>query len=154
MDAKAAFLSALNGGLLVFLWGSTKLADWTGWAQRFGFVGTMFSLLALTCSLWVISPRGTLSTIVGKATRWTTKYKPVSFYGYVAKNYGQNEFERLESDLAQMDSADFAREALEQHFAISRIIQLKSDWVLRAAFLTVLAILFAGVGLLVKASSS
>ena len=40
----------------------------------------------------------------------------MSFYGYVAKKYGKDDFKNMESDLAKMDDAQFAHEALEQHF--------------------------------------
>lgn len=114
MDAKAAFLSALNGGLLAFLWGSAKIDSWTGMAKHFGVAATLVSVLSLMFALWVITPRQKLSTLVGKRSRWSEKYKPFSFYGYIATNYKQEEFKSMEAELAKMGDAEFAHEALEQ----------------------------------------
>jgi hypothetical protein len=150
MDAKAAFLSALNGGLLAFLWGGAKLADWSAIEKTIGSGATLIALLGLLSALWAISPREKLSLLVGKKSRWQADYKPVSFYGYIAKKYRKNEFDKMEADLAKMDDAQFAHEALEQHFNISRVIQTKSEWVFRTVMLTFLAILLAGVALLIK----
>lgn len=147
MDAKAAFLSALNGGMLAFLWGGAKLADWGIVAKAFGSGSTLIGLLALGLALWVISPRQKLSTVVGKKTRWEASYHPISFYSYVAKAYGKDEFRKLEDDLLKMDAAAFTHEALEQHFNISHVIQAKSEWVSLTARLTLFAIGLAAAGL-------
>jgi hypothetical protein len=150
MDAKAAFLSALNGGLLAFLWGGAKLGGWNNLEKMFGYGATLIALFGLMAALWTISPREKLSFVVGKRTRWQDNFKPVSFYGYVAKKYGKNDFKTMESDLAKMDDAQFAHEALEQHFNISRVIQTKSEWVFRTVILTFLALVLAGCALFIK----
>jgi hypothetical protein len=150
MDAKGAFISALNGGLLAFLWGSAKIADWDGACKILEHASTILSLLAAMMSIWVITPRERLSALVGKKTRWTNQYRPISFYGYIAKHYGDNEFNRMESDLLKMDDAAFAHEALEQHFWISKIIQSKSEWIFRASILTLLSVFVAGAGMFIK----
>jgi hypothetical protein len=150
MDAKAAFLSALNAGQLAFLWGGMKFENWSEPSRSLGLISTCMTLLSLAMTLWVITPREKLSALVGRKSRWTEKYKPISFYGYIAKHYAEDGFEVLESDLAMMDEADFAREALEQHFAISRIIQKKSEWIQRAAFLTFAAVLCISAGLIIR----
>ena len=150
MDAKAAFLSALNGGLLAFLWGGAKLDGWNVLEKTLGYGATLVALFGLMAALWTISPREKLSFLVGKRSRWQAEYKPVSFYGYVAKEYGKDDFKNMESDLAKMDDAQFAHEALEQHFNISRVIQTKSEWVFRTVMLTFLALALAGCALLIK----
>lgn len=150
MDAKAAFLSALNGGLLAFLWGGAKLDGWNVLEKTLGYGATLVALFGLMAALWTISPREKLSFLVGKRSRWQAEYKPVSFYGYVAKEYGKDDFKNMESDLAKMDDAQFAQEALEQHFNISRVIQTKSEWVFRTVMLTFLALAMAGCALLIK----
>lgn len=150
MDAKAAFLSALNGGLLAFLWGGAKLEGWYVLEKTLGYGATLVALFGLMAALWTISPREKLSFLVGKRSRWQAEYKPVSFYGYVAKKYGKGDFKNMESDLAKMDAAQFAHEALEQHFNISRVIQTKSEWVFRTVMLTLLALALAGCALFIK----
>lgn len=152
MDAKAAFLSALNGGLLAFLWGGAKLEGWNVLEKTLGYGATLVALFGLMAALWTVSPREKLSFLVGKRSRWQAEYKPVSFYGYVAKKYGKYDFKNMESDLAKMDAAQFAHEALEQHFNISRVIQTKSEWVFRTVMLTLLALALAGCALLIKCS--
>lgn len=151
MDAKAAFLSALNGGLLAFLWGGAKLMDWDVIEKAIGTGATVISLIGLMTALWAISPREKLSVLAGRRSRWEAEYKPISFYGYIAKKYGKNDFQSMESDLAKMDAAQFAHEALEQHFNISRVIQVKSEWVFRSAMLTFLALALIGCAFLIKA---
>lgn len=152
MDAKAAFLSALNGGLLAFLWGGAKLEGWNVFEKTFGYGATLVALSGLMAALWTIAPREKLSSLVGKRSRWQAEYKPVSFYGYVAKKYGKDDFKNMESDLAKMDDAQFAHEALEQHFNISRVIQTKSEWVFRTVMLTFLALALAGCALFIRCS--
>jgi hypothetical protein len=150
MDAKAAFLSALNGGLLAFLWGSAKIVDWSGPEKNIGLSASFVALLGLLCALWAISPREKFSLLVGRVTRWEANYKPVSFYGYVAKNYKKNDFLTMEADLSKMGDAEFAHEALEQHFNTSHIIQAKSGWIFRTVMMTFLAIALTGVALFVR----
>lgn len=150
MDAKAAFLSALNGALLAFLWGSAKIVDWNDCEKAFGSAASLIALIGLLFALWAITPREKFSVLVGKKSRWQSNYKPVSFYRYVAKQYKADDFATMEVDLAKMEAAEFAHEALEQHFNISRIIQAKSEWVFRTAMLTLLALVLAGIGLLIK----
>jgi hypothetical protein len=88
--------------------------------------------------------------LVGKKSRWEANYKAVSFYGYIAKNYKKDDFKTMESDLSKMDDAEFAHEALEQHFNISHIIQTKSGWIFRTVMLTFLAIGLTGAALFVR----
>ncbi|MFZ6765594.1 hypothetical protein ACO0LM_00810 [Undibacterium sp. Di26W] len=150
MDAKAAFLSALNGGLLAFLWGNIKIADWCGFEKSLGVGSSFIALLGLLCALWAISPREKLSLLIGRASRWDANYKPVSFYAYIAKNYKKGDFKAMETDIAKMGDAEFAHEALEQHFNISHIIQAKSGWIFRTVMLTLLAIALTGAALLAR----
>jgi hypothetical protein len=150
MDAKAAFLSALNGGLLAFMWGGAKIESWDVFEKTLGYCATLIALFGLMAALWTIAPREKLSFIVGKRSRWQAEYKPVSFYGYIAKQYGKYDFKSMESDLSKMDAAQFAHEALEQHFNISRVIQTKSEWVFRTVILSLLALALAGGALFIK----
>lgn len=150
MDAKAAFLSALNGGLLAFLWGSVKIGEWCGLEKGLGAGASIIALCALLCALWSIAPREKLSLLVGTPTRWEEEYKPVSFYGYIAKSYKHGDFKDMEVHLSKMGDAEFAHEALEQHFNISHVIQAKSGWIYRTVILTFLGILLTGWALLMR----
>lgn len=150
MDTKAAGLSALNGGLLAFLWGGAKLTEWDVIPRMFGNAATLVALIGLLFALWAITPRGKFSALVGKKSRWEADYKPISFYAYVAKKYGKDEFGKFEADVAKMRDIQFAHEALEQHFNISRVIQTKSEWVFRTFVVTACAIVLAGIGLCIK----
>src|SRR3990172_6062911 len=120
MDAKAGFLSALNGALLTFMWSGAKLGDVSSAVRCFAVSASALALLALLASLWVIIPREKLPAIFGKPVRWSASYKPFSFYGFIASNYEPDRFYQLEAELEQLSDADFAQEALEQHFTISR----------------------------------
>lgn len=150
MDAKAAFISALNGAMLAFLSAGIKVFEQVGPVKGFGVIAAILSLLGLVSAIVVIFPRGGVSILSGKRIRWTSKYKPVSFYGYVADEYGPGNFAQLEADSAKMDSADFAQEALEQHFAISIIIRKKERLVSRSIVVTILAVAFGGTTLVTK----
>lgn len=150
MDSKAAFLSALNGGILAFLWGSVKIENWTGVERYLAAGATILSLVALASALLVIAPREKLSTLVGRKSPWVSEYKPLSFYGYIAKYYGDGGLRSMINDFRAIDEEAFAHEALEQHFAISLVIQRKSAWVYRAAAFTFSSLACIGVALLIK----
>jgi hypothetical protein len=151
MDAKGAFFSALNAGLLAFLWGNSNVEKW-GTAERFCTVAaTIASIAGLIFALMVLTPREGWSGLVGRRQKWGKDYKPFSFYGFIAKRYGMNSFRELFEDINQLDEADFALEALEQHFRISQVIQAKSNWVFRSVIASGVGLLFALVGILARA---
>lgn len=150
MDSKGAFLSALNGGILAFQWGSLKVETWTGVERYLCIAGTGFSLFALIAALLVITPREKLSLLVGKRSPWTHEYKPLSFYGYIAKQYGPDRLKEMVNDFRTLDAAAFAYEALEQHFAISGVIQRKSGWVFRSSAATLSALACIGVAMFIR----
>jgi hypothetical protein len=108
---------------------------------------SLFSLLALLAALWIVIPRPSIACPDGGDRR---QYRPISFYGHVASRYSDSEFGKFERDVAQFDDADFAREALEEHFSVSRIVQAKSRWVSISGRLTLASMALAGVALLVK----
>lgn len=152
MDAKAAFLSALNGVLIGFLWAGAKLGEVppVPCARAIGVASSIAAFLALVGALWSIVPRERLRVLFGGAVTWAPSYQPFSFYGFIAARYQPSDFAKLESDLGGLDETAFAREALEQHFTISHVVQAKSVWVARAGYLSVLAIFLAGVALILK----
>lgn len=150
MDSKGAFLSALNGGVLAFQWGSLKIEAWHGVERYLCIAGTGASLLALVSALLVITPREKLSMLVGKKSPWTQEYKPMSFYGYIARRYGANGLRDMVNEFRSLDEEAFAYEALEQHFNISMVIQRKSGWVFRAGVFTLSSLVCIGAGIFIR----
>jgi hypothetical protein len=153
MDSKGAFLSALNGAMLGFLWSGLKVEAWCGFPKYAAIAATTASVSALMSALLVILPREKLSVLVGRKSPWKMEYQPLSFYGYIAKKYGnagKQGFKEMVRDCQAAEEKDFAFEALEQHYAISCVVQRKSDWVFRAGFLTLTSLACIGVAMFVK----
>lgn len=150
MDTKAGFLFAANGGLLTFMWIGARVGDVVPAAQWLAIGASLCSLLALLAALWIIVPRRTNEPPAGARG----DYRPVSYYGYVATHYANTDFPRFERDLAAFDDADFAREALEAHFVVSRIVRAKSKWVSVSGGLTLAGMALAGAALLAKTAMS
>lgn len=150
MDAKAGFLSALNVALIGFIWTGVKLGETSGCSYIFVSVATAVALLSLFISLKVVSPRTTLKHAFGMDLEYTNGYRAVSFFGDVARNYPPDKHEEFMSAVNAMDEAAFIREALEQHYTISHVVQKKSDGVARASILLFLAIIITIVALFVK----
>jgi hypothetical protein len=146
MDTKAGFLFAVNGALLTFMWIGARLADVVPAAQRLAIGASLCSLLALLAALWIVIPRPSSALRGGPKG----EYRTISFYGYVATQYADEDFRKFERDLAQFDDADFSREALAEHFMVSRIVQVKSEWVSISGGLTLTSMALAGAALLVK----
>jgi hypothetical protein len=150
MDTKAGFISALNGALLSFMWIGAHLSEVQASVKWLALTASVLSLLALLAALSIIIPRQTFSTLIGRKRAFEGEFRPFSFYGYVATRYSDDGFSRFEADLARLDEADFSREALEQHFTVSRIVEAKSERVTLAVRLTMLSMALAGIGLIVK----
>ncbi|NGZ88617.1 hypothetical protein [Duganella aceris] len=148
MDSKGTFFSAMNAGILAFLWGSLKIDKWQGAAQYFGLSATLSSLIALLSAMLVIAPRESLSVLVGKKSPWIAEYKPLSFYGYISKKYGKDGLKNMVKEFRCLNTEAFAYEALEQHHSISQVIQRKSNWVFRSAVFTFLSLSFVVASLL------
>lgn len=146
MDGKAGFLFTVNGALLTFMWIGARLGEVAPATQWLALAASFTSLLALLAALWVVIPRRTVALPGSEKS----DYRPISFYGYVATHYAAMEFRRFESDVAQYDMADFAREALAEHFMVSRIVKNKTAWVTISGTLTFASMTMAGVALLVK----
>ena len=153
MDSKGAFLSALNGAMLAFLWSGLKVEQWSGVAKLFAVTSTICSITALMAALLVILPREKFSVLVGLRTPWKQEYQPLSFYGYIAKRYGnlgKSGFKEMVRDCTAAEEKDFAFEALEQHYAISCVVQSKGNWVFRAGCFTLFSLACIGVSMFVK----
>jgi hypothetical protein len=146
MDTKAGFLFAANGALLTFMWIGARVGEFQPVARWLAIAASLCSLLALLAALWIVIPRSSLGARVAPQRR----SPPISFYGYVASAYGDAEFARFEEDLARFDDTHFAREALEEHFVVSRIVAAKAMWVSVSGVLTLVGLALAGVALLVK----
>jgi len=146
MDTKAGFMFAVHGALLTFMWTAARLGEVLALARWLAMGASLCSLLALLAALWIIIPRAA----IGRLGAGSAQYRPISFYGYVARVYAAEEFGRFESDLAKLDDADFAREAMEEHFTVSRIVEAKATWVSVSGGLTLASMALAGLALLVK----
>jgi hypothetical protein len=146
MDTKAGFLFAVNGALLTFMWIGARLGDVAPAAQWLALGASLCSLLALLAALWIVIPRPSTTS------RRTPDrdHRAVSFYGYVAERYADDDFPKFARDLEQLDDADFSREALAEHFIVSHIVTRKSHWVAISGGLTLTSMALAGVALLVK----
>jgi hypothetical protein len=146
MDGKAGFLFAVNGALLTFMWIGARLGDVVPAALWLALCASLVSLVALLAALWVVVPRRSVP-LPGSASR---DYRPISFYGYVATEYAASEFRRFERDVAAFGVEDFSREALAEHFIVSRIVKNKTQWVTISGALTLVSMALAGAALLVK----
>lgn len=150
MDAKAGFLSALNVALIGFIWTGAKLGDASGCPHILGLVAAVIATMSLFISILVVAPRTTLKHAFGMDLEYSNGYRAVSFFGDVARNFPHKKHEEFMAALDAMDEEAFAREALEQHYTISHIVQKKSDGVARASMLWLLAVVVVIAALLVK----
>jgi hypothetical protein len=150
MDTKAGFISAMNVGLLTFIWMGAKLTSTPGIVSFLALGATTFALLSLLLSLWIVLPRISLPKAFGKPMSYTPDYEPVSFYAHVAKNFGETEWPKYRRKVDDMDDLDFAEESLEQHFTISHILYRKSVWLTRSGALLLGAVLLGGLALIAK----
>lgn len=150
MDAKAAFVSALNGAVLALIWSGAKLPDDGGLVRFFAVSSSALSIVSLVAAILVVLPRITLQAIFGNNSTHRWSHRAISFYGYVADNYKSGNFHYFKAEVDGMDDNAFAMEALEQHFTISHVAQTKNRWVLRAGLLLVLAVAMAGVAVVLR----
>ncbi len=156
MDAKAGFLSALNVALITFVWVWAKLGAESGYIHTLALLGTILASTSLVISLFVILPRTTLKHVFGFELEYMKEYRAVSFYGYVAGNYPLEKTPPFEKHgefmdaVNAMDEQEFIKEALEQHYTISHVVQKKSDGVVRAGYLWLLAVMVVLVALFAK----
>lgn len=156
MDAKAGFLSALNVTLITFVWVWAKLGAESGCIHTLALLATILASISLVISLYVILPRTTLKHVFGFDLEYTKGYRAVSFYGFVAGNYPLEKnppFEKHKEFMEAvnaMDEDDFVQEALEQHYTISHVVQKKSDGVIRAGYLWLIAVMVVVVALVAR----
>ena len=90
MDTKAGFMFAVNGALLTFMWTAARLGEVLALARWLAMGASLCSLLSLLAALWIIIPRAA----IGRLGAGSAQYRPISFYGYVARVYAAEEFGR------------------------------------------------------------
>jgi hypothetical protein len=135
LDAKAGFLVAANGALLAFVWASAKLPDSTvHWVKSLACISSALAFFSLLLAMATVFPRIKLDL---KPT-----VQHISFYAYVAIKYAQHDGARFVNDVLAMSDADLAKEALEQHHAISHVAMIKNTQVTYAALLWIAALIF------------
>jgi len=152
MDTKAGFISALNAGLLGFIWTGAKLTEGVGWnwPKCLALTATAAALASLLIALNIVLPRSSLEHVFGRGSKYVDGFKAISFYGYVAKHYPKGQDGRFLDDVKKLDDAALIDEALEQHFTISHVVQAKSNCVAKAGLLLKLALLLTGAALILK----
>lgn len=151
MDTKAGFISALNAGLLGFIWTGAKLIDNGGcWQKGLALAATVSSFASLMVALWIVLPRASLQRTFGKNTTYIADYKPISFYGFVASNYSRKESGRFLSDVKKLDEAKLIDEALEQHFTTSHVAHAKTKCVEHAGYFLQAGLFLTAAALVAK----
>lgn len=150
MDAKASFLSVLNVALLSFIWTQAKLSATSGWIYKFSILATAVSIVSLIIALKVILPRTTLKQIFGQPLSYTNGNQAVSFFGFVASNYPIEKHTDFIEYVNGMDEEDFLKEAIEQHYTISHVVQKKSSHVATAGNFWFLACCLTLIAMLIS----
>lgn len=145
LDAKAGFLVAINGALLAFIWTGAKLADSSLPCVRpLAYIASAFALLSLLFSVSAVFPRIRLNS--------KPSVDPISFFAHVAEKYPAADGSRFADDVLAMGDRELAREALEQHHAISHVAMIKNMRVKHAASVWIGALLFTAGAIFIKAA--
>lgn len=150
MDTKAGFISALNAGLLGFVWTGAKLIDGNCWSKDLAMAATVFSIASLWVALRVVLPRASLKHVFGQHIGYVEDFKPISFYGFVADYYPKGEDGRFIDEVKKLDDIALIDEALEQHFTTSHVVQAKSKCVAISGLFLKTALLLTGLALFLK----
>lgn len=140
LDAKAAFVSGMNGALVAFLWAGMGFAQLRGVPQWLALASTAMAGISLWFSIRVVLPRTRVSAEVAAQPPGKAGLKPLSYFGFVATAYPAGQFAKMREDAAAMDLTALATEALEQHHAICLVAQQKSKGVRQAGITALLAI--------------
>lgn len=141
MDAKAAFVSAMNAGLLAFIWTGAKLGDNPA-CKVVSVVASVFALFSLVAAVWIVMPRGTVPE--NKIVPPAGAPKPTSFYGYVAGFASEQDF----ADHGhQLTENDLLNEAIHQQWVISTVVKRKETTMIFAGRMLLLALLATAVAL-------
>ncbi|CAE6754594.1 Pycsar system effector family protein [Paraburkholderia haematera] len=145
LDAKAGFLVAINGALLGFVFSSAKLTDCPlHWVRVPAYVAAALALASLLLAATVVFPRIKLDV--------SPSVGAVTFFAYVASKYAEPDGKRFVVDVFAMSDRDLAREALEQHHAISHVAMIKNTRVTHASTCWLGALIFTVGAVLIKAA--
>ncbi len=150
LDAKAAFLSAMNGALLGFLWAASKLPAEPGLVHWLAMGATLLCTCSLIAALLVVLPRISLKAIFSNYKVHQPDHQAFSFYGYVAAKYSVGAFNYFKEEMDRVTETDFLTEALEQHFTISHVALKKTMWVARSGWALVFSVAITLVALVAK----
>ena len=150
MDTKAGFLSALNAAALTFIWTDAKLVNAQGCPYYLSLLATAFILMSLFLALKVVLPRISLRHAFGTPLEYVSKYEPISYFAYVAKNYPSEKHADFMSKVDGMDEVALAREALEQHYTTCHVVQRKSSGVAYAGWLWMLAAILVVLAMIIR----
>lgn len=150
LDAKAAFLSAMNGALLGFLWAAAKLPSETGLVHWLALGATFLCTFSLVAALLVVLPRIGLKAIFSNHQVHQPDHQAFSFYGYVASKYSAGAFNYFKEEMDRVKEADYLTEALEQHFTISHVALKKTRWVARSGWALIFSVAITLVALVAR----
>ena len=95
MDAKAAFISGMDGALVAFLWAGVGFAQVRGLPQWLALGSTALAGLSLWFALAVVLPRTAVSAEVAARSAGRTGAGPLSYFGFVASAYPAGRFEQF-----------------------------------------------------------
>lgn len=133
LDAKAAFLVALNGALLTFIWSSAKLPECNlAPVKWFGILATLLLLASMLYAANAVFPRIRLDV--------KPSVPSVSFFGHVAGMYEQSKGSKFADDVLAFNDTDLIREILEQHHAISHVAMIKYNRIQQSAQFWIVAL--------------
>lgn len=139
IDTKAGFLSGLCALTLAFVWTGAKLGNAHGCIHYMAILATAMMLTSLFLALKVVLPRVTLRHAFGRDLRYSSSHHPISFFGYVAEKFPADKHAQFVTLVDTMDESALAREALEQHYTICHVPQIKSRGVAWAGWIWLLA---------------
>jgi hypothetical protein len=143
LDTKAAFIVAINGALLGFIWTGAKLVEGPAlWARPIAILASMLALASLFLALGVVFPR--------IALKLKPSVEPISFFAHVAKRYPESDGSKFAEAVLAMSDEDLAREALEQHHAICHVASIKNTLVTHSAMCWIGALVATALAVLVK----
>jgi hypothetical protein len=143
LDTKAAFLVAINGALLGFIWTGAKLVESpASWARPFALLASLLALTSLFLALGVVFPRIML--------KLKPSVEPISFFAHVAKRYPQSDGSKFAETVLAMSDDELALEALEQHHAICHVASIKNTLVTQSAMCWIGALMSTVLAVLVR----
>lgn len=143
MDAKAGFLSALNAALIGFIWTGASTSNACEHAHNLAMISTVIAFISLFMCLLVVFPRTSLKQAFGVPLKYSGNHHAISYYNYVANNFPHGKFETFMEVVNDMDEDMLSREALEQHYTISHIVNTKSNVVAQASILWLVAMILS-----------